>query len=321
MFFNRKRRNRRLSRDHVLDVKLSASQRHRFRVRRVVVGLGSALILFLTLFLGWHGGELAVRHFVYQNPAFGIRILRIDTDGVLSSEQIRTWAGVKYNDNLLALDLARVERDLKLVPAIESVVVERALPRTLSIRVTEREPIAQVLLPAPLPASNQRGGAYTLDASGYFMFPVDSSQRLVPAAPGNIDHLPVLTGIPSRDIRPGKQSDAPQVRAALGLIRAFERSPMAGLVDLKQVEVSVPGTLVVTTWQGNEVTFGLQDPDAQLRRWRLVHDHAQRFGKHITALDLGVANNSPLLWTDLSGAEPPPAPKPVKASPYRKKHV
>jgi hypothetical protein len=37
--------------------------------------------------------------------------------GVLSAEQIRSWAGVRRNDNVIALDLGRVERDLKLVPA------------------------------------------------------------------------------------------------------------------------------------------------------------------------------------------------------------
>jgi hypothetical protein len=54
---------------------------------------------------------------------------------------------------------------------------------------------------------------------------------------------------------------------------------MAGLVDLKQVAVDSPGALIVTTGQGNEITFALQNFAAQLGRWRLVHDHAQRFGK------------------------------------------
>jgi len=96
---------------------------------------------------------------------------------------------------------------------------------------------------------------------------------------------------------------------------------MAGVVDLKQIDVATPGALVVTTGQGNELTFGLSDFGAQLRRWWLVHDYSQRFGKHINALDLMVANNAPLLWTDASGIIPPPAPKRPKISPYKKKHV
>lgn len=320
MFFKPKRRNRRHSRGYVLDVKLSASQRRESRLRRLTLLLGSALVLFVTAFVLWRGGDMAIRHFIYENPAFSIRLVEVETDGVLSAEQIRSWAGVRLNDNLLALDLARVERDLKLVPAIESVVVERVLPGGLRIRVAEREPIAQVVLPQFRASAGKEGGLYTLDGNGYFMFPVEAMQRAVPVVQTN-DHLPLIAGIPARDVRPGRQSETPQVLSALALVREFNRSQMAGLVDLKQVDVSTPGVLIVTTGQGNELTFGLTDFESQLKRWRLVHDYAQRVGKQVRTLDLSVANNAPMLWADVNAAAPPPTPKPLKASPYRKKHV
>lgn len=318
MFFKRKRRNRRHSRGYVLDVKLSASQRRETRLRRLTLVLGSALVLFFTVFVIWRGGDMAIRHFIYENQAFAIRIVDVETDGVLSAEQIRSWAGVRMNDNLLALDLARVERDLKLVPAVESVVLERVLPSGLRIRVAEREPIAQVILPTA--GSVGAGAVFTLDLSGHFMFPVAATQRATAVAPTN-EHLPMLSGIPARDVRPGRQTETPQVLAALALVREFGRSPMSGVVDLKEINVATPGALIVTTGQGNELTFGLTDFEAQLRRWRLVHEHANRAGKLIKTLDLSVANNSPMLWVDSSSAVPVPPPKPLKASPYRKKHV
>ena len=319
MFFKRKPRNRRHTRDHVLDVKLSASQRRENRTRRLTLFLGSSLLLFLTLFGLWRGGEALLLHKVYGNPYFAIDQLEVETDGVLAPEQIRSWAGVRPKDNLMALDLARVKRDLELVPAIEGVVVERVLPRTLRIRVTEREPIAQVAFPHPKPGGASESGLYTLDANGFFMFPVVAGQRATPAAQTN-DYLPLITGIPLADLRPGRQAESPQVRAALELIRVFERSSMVGAVDLSSIEVAQANVLVVRTGQGNEVTFSLRDFEGQLRRWRLVHDEAQRRGKLITSLDLAVGNNAPLLWADLGGTPPPP-PKPAKPSPYKKKHV
>src|SRR6185436_6276321 len=102
------------------------------------------------------------------------------------------------------------------------------------------------------------------------------------------DHLPIISGIALRDVRPGRATDSLQVRAAVALVQAFDRSPMMGLVDLKQIDVGTPGVLVVTTAQGNQVTVGLSDFDLLLRRWRTVHEHALRFGKHIVALDLAV---------------------------------
>ncbi len=320
MFFKRKQKNRRHSRGYVLDVKLSARQRKENRFRRVTLFLGTSLILFFTVFILTRGGEALLRHFVYENPAFAIRVLDVETDGVLSPEQIRTWAGVRRNDNLLALDLSRVERDLKLVPAIEAVSLERVLPGGLRVRVTEREPIAKVIDSQALGTNGNGGRVYTLDATGYFMFPIEAVQRTTPAFPTN-EHLPLIVGIPTRDIRPGRQTETPQVLAALELVGRFENSPMAGLVDLKQINVATPGLLVVTTVQGSELTFGFVDFDGQLRRWRLVHDYAQRFGKQITTIDLAVANNAPMLWTDTTANAAPPRAKSPKTSPYKKKHV
>src|SRR5690349_6953045 len=217
MLLRSKRRNRRLVKAYVLDVKVSAGQRRQNRARRLLLFLGASLGLGLILFVAWRGGEMLLGHFVYENPAFAIRSLQIETDGVLSAEQIRSWSGVRVRDNLLALDLARVERDLKLVPAIESVVIERVLPHSLKIRVTEREPVAQVVFPQLRRGGVYEGGVYTLDVNGYFMFPVDAAQRAMPTAQTN-DHLPLIVGIPTRDVRPGKPVELPQVRAALELI-------------------------------------------------------------------------------------------------------
>ena len=322
MFSRSKRKNRRHHRAYVLDVRLSASHRQEKRRRRLTVFLSSTLLLSSFGLVVWWGADFLIRRYVRENPFFAIRTMQIETDGILSTDQIRSWAGVRYNDNVMALDLGRVERDLKLVPAIESVVLERVLPRTLRLRVAEREPVAQVVVPPPGAAGSSAdvaGTAYTLDANGWCMFPIESFQRALPPSSTN-EHLPLLVGVPRTEIRLGRQTESPQVRSALALVEAFARSPMAGVVDLKQVFVGAPGALLVVTVQGNEVGFGLNDIPGQLRRWRLVHDHAARFGKHILSLDLAVANHSPLVWTDLSAINPPPPPKPLKPSRY-KKHV
>jgi cell division septal protein FtsQ len=203
-----------------------------------------------------------------------------------------------------------------MVPAIESVAVERVLPGTLRIHVNEREPIAQVGL---VRADGTVAGRYTVDARGHFMFPIESVQRATPLALTN-DFLPVLLGVQPQDIRPGRQSESPKVHSALELIQAFNRSSLVGLVDVKHIDLSRPGVLVLMTCQGNEITFGPSDFDTQLRRWRTVRDHAVRFGRHLAALDLSVGNNSPMQWVDAAGVAPAPA-QPIKPSPYKKKHV
>ncbi len=317
MWFKRKTRNRRFVREHILDVKIRSSQRRQDRLRQGALVGGLLFGVGLGLYLLWRGGEELLRWAVYENPTFAIQRLDIQTDGVIAPEQLRSWSGVRLRENLMRLDLARVKRDLELVPAIESVVVERVLPHTLRLRVTEREPVAQVVFPQLRAVGGRR--VYTLDAAGWFMFPIEAHQRSTPPAQTN-EHLPVISGITLADVRPGRQSESTQVLAALKLIQAFERSPMIGLADIRQIDLSSPNILTVATGQNSEVVFGLQDLDGQLRRWRLVHDHGQRTGRQLASLDLSVANNVPARWLEASAA-PSPVPKASKPSAYRKKHV
>jgi cell division septal protein FtsQ len=257
-----------------------------------------------------------LRQIVYENAAFAIHHLDVQTDGVIGLQQLRRWAGVKYDDNLIALDLARVRRDLELIPAIHSASVERVLPHTLRIRVSEREPVAQCAIPRA--AGAPAGAVYLLDAEGYVMTPLRAEQRSSPAATN--DHLPSLIGVPPVELRPGRAAESPQVRAALRLIAAFERSPMAGIVDLKQIDVGLPSILQVTTDQASDVVFSFDDFDLQLRRWFAVVDHGRKTGKHVAWLDLSVSNNVPARWLEAS-LLPPMAPKALKSAKARRKNV
>ena len=95
---------------------------------------------------------------------------------------------------------------------------------------------------------------------------------------------------------------------------------MAGLVDLKRVDISSPQVLVVTTGQGSEVTFGLADYEQQLCRWHDIYQKAQKYGKAIAALDLAIGNNIPARWLEASSL-PPSTPKSPKPPRLKKKHV
>src|SRR5208283_4355401 len=99
------------------------------------------------------------------------------TDGIIQVDQLRRWSGIKLEENLLALDLGRVKRDLEMVPLVRSVSVERVLPRTLRIRVTEREPIAQANALRPRASSGVETSVYQLDADGWVILPLESRDR------------------------------------------------------------------------------------------------------------------------------------------------
>ena len=144
MWFSKKRKNRRFNRGHVLDVKLRSDQVRATRIRLSALAFGVCFGTVFGLFILWHAGAWALDKLVYENSSFAIQEVNIQTDGVINTEQLRQWSGVKLGDNLFGLDLALIKRNLELEPMIQSVSVERILPRTLRILVKEREPIAQV---------------------------------------------------------------------------------------------------------------------------------------------------------------------------------
>src|SRR5947209_4391651 len=140
---------KKFERQWLLDVRSRSGLLKALRLRMAVSALAISAGIVLVLFVSWKGGEYLLDQYVYTNPSFGVERLDVQSDGIIPIEQIRAWANVKIGQNLLALDLARIKRDLELVPLIESASVERILPRQLIIRVREREPIARVMVFSP----------------------------------------------------------------------------------------------------------------------------------------------------------------------------
>ncbi len=303
----------------MLDVKLRSDQVRAARVRMVSWTFALVAGTFLGIYLVWRTGEWALNTFVYQNADFAIQQIDVATDGVIAPEQLRRWTGVKPGANLIALDLAAVKRNLELVSVVETVSVERVLPRTLKVRVTEREPVAQVNVPHTDATGGIVVSVYQLDADGVVIQPLDPRLSVVPLARVN-PSLPVIVGLNVLQLQPGRRVELPEVRAALQLISAFDQSPMAGLVDLRRVDVTAPGVVIATTGQGSEITFGLDNLDQQLRRWRGIYDLGQSKKATIASADLAVANNVPVRWMTASVVTDV-LPKSVKPGKTRRKNV
>jgi len=318
--FWRKRKvtNRRLGRAHVLDVKLRSSKVRAARARRIIIALGVCFSTVLGLYALWCLGEFTLDKLVYENKSFAITQVDVQTDGVISPEQLRRWSGVRPGQNLLALKLEDVKRDLEMQATIESVSVERILPSTLRLRITEREPVAQASMPVRRAGGGFDTKTFQIDENGYVMTPLDPRQRAVPPAQSD-DQLPLILGI-RNELQPGRKLESVQVQAALKWIDAFDSSPMVNLVELKKIDVVSPEVLIVTTGQGSEITFSLNNFEQQLLRWQKIHEECARASRTIATLNLAVTENTPLRFTDAT-VTPPSAPKTLKPQRIRRRNV
>ena len=318
--FRKKNNKKSFERQWMLDVKGRSGLVKSLRLRMAAGALAISTGVVLFLFVAWKGGEYALEQCVYSNPAFALDRLEIQSDGIIPLEQIRSWANVNQGDNLLALDLPRIKRDLELVPLIQAVSIERILPRHLIIRVREREPIARIVHFSPRAGDGLlEASAIYLDDQGMVIPPVlralntagfDSATRFVPT----------ITGVSAAALRAGHRAAAPEILAALRWIRSCEQSPMAGQVNVRSIDLSSQTAMLVVTEQGSEISFPHREFEPLLARWKRVHDFGLQNRLAIASLDLVVTNYVPAQWHGLTNGAPP-AVRLTEPSPYRKRHV
>ena len=314
-------RNRRLRNRNILDVKLRLRGQRLARVRMVLLAMLVALGTVVGLFLVWRGGEWALRELVFENQTFAVRSVLIEGEGVIPRAEILRWSGLREGENLLGMDLARVKRDLELVPLIRSAAVERVPPNTLRIRVTEREPLARVLAPQVAEMGEEaRIVSYFLDRDG-FLFGWNNLESWGHSLASTGGRLPIVRGIPGRELRPGRGIGLASVKAALDWTTGFRASPMAGLVDVRSIDVSIPEVLLVQTSEGSLITFSHGRMEQQFRRWWHVHELGRKQGRVIQSLDLSITNNSPVTFLDAVGPAERPTAAPGVPALQKKRHV
>ena len=287
----RRSKNRRNERRNVLEVKARSQRPWWVRCYAFLLCCAGPVAAVLVFLFAWQGGGWLLNKILFENATFALQQIDVKTDGVIPAEQILLWANLKEGQNTLKLDLTEIKRDLKLVPWIDAVRIERTLPHTLRLRVTARVPIAQIkvqYVKRPIVV-------YLLDKEGQVMLPLReyidaSAARATPAG------LPVISGVKVRDLRPGHRAKSSELLRALQLIQAFEQSELASVDRLRLISLNSPSTLKVITEQGSQIIFSLArlSLDLQLDNWRVIREEGLARGCHVETLDLSLTNNIPV---------------------------
>jgi cell division protein FtsQ len=88
---------------------------------------------------------LAVLTGATYTPVFHLRDVRVEGTSVLSRPDVLRTAGLSSSTNVFHLDAGRIDAALEADPWILRADVERHLPGTVVIRITERTPIAAAM--------------------------------------------------------------------------------------------------------------------------------------------------------------------------------
>lgn len=183
----------------------SGRRRNRYRVPAVVAWNRRLrtlrnYLLFILLVEGlWLG---------LTSPLLVVR--RVDVAGatVRTSDEIRQIGRLTKPVNIFRAPTRQASKLIKALPEVANVRIERHLPATLLVRVTERTPLASVLT---------ADGCWLMDGSGFVY-------RSVPAP---IPDVPVLMARPTAAINIGKPLQMTAMPAALASLKQVGALPLA----------------------------------------------------------------------------------------------
>lgn len=129
--------------------------------------------------------------------------------------------------------------------------------------------------------------------------------------------LPIIYGVDTRNLVPGAQATARELKAALELIRLNQLAVSQGDFRIQTIDVSREYCLEVTDQRRSRIIFGLDEMEEQLERLRILLRYARNYQTEIQSVNLMVRRNTPVVFRTgqeadsampTPGATPSPTP-------------
>ena len=269
---------------NVLQTKIRTRSDLSRRTKRIVWGW----CVFLTaVVLGWGAWELVQvsgRGMFSTNPQFILRAIVVEhTGSVLSREEILKHAGVRKGQNLFEIDLKAVRANLELLPEVKRVEIRRQLPDRMTIRLTERVPVARLAA-----TRDMRWETYAIDEEGFVMN--------MSSGGGTQDVMPLITGAKVSDLRVGNAVNSPEIFQALDLIHKCEITTLNAMLEVESIDVSRSHMLLVQMSDGMRLKIGLVFMEQNLRRLEYILNDARNRGLRVATADLTVDRDVPVVF-------------------------
>jgi cell division protein FtsQ len=179
----------------------------------------------------------ACGYFFSLSPFFGVEQIEVKGNELIGTERVIALSGIKARQNIFTVDTALVERWLLIDPQVKSSQVRCRLPRTVSISVTERRPVAVL-------------------ATGLAFIEIDES-GLVLRRLRELDELslPILSGISGflPGVIAGSQIEGAEIKAALTVLNSL---PQEAFFTVKEIDVADTQKIRLYFEGGIEVRVG-----------------------------------------------------------------
>jgi len=271
------------------------------RLARRMVLVGKVLAAVAALGAAVWVGRLVIHH-VVASSRFALREIRVGPSVHLGRDQVEALAGVGVGDPLLDLDTDAIAARLARHPWIAAARVQRQLPGSLVIEVTERRAAAVATL----------GALYLIDDSGHAF-----KQATIEETEG----LVVLTGLTREQYSGRREASESAFREALALLNSYRQAGRdAARPDLSEIHVDPRNGFSLFLYDtGAEIRLGRDGIAEKLSRLDQILAALGPSGiaaTRVIHLDGPAKDRIPIRLAETDPAEGTPAQKaaPVSAS-------
>lgn len=172
---------------------------------------------------------------VVYSPLFTLKHVRLTGAATLTEETVLEIAGLSIGERLFNLETGEVAMRLEKDLRIESASVQRSLPDTLEITITERVPVATIV--AEL-------GYVDLDRTGK----VIAAYKTLKNVP-----IPLVTGISTQDLYIGDDAKDETVLLVLRFLSGVSQEAQS---KISEINVGNPDAVTLYTTKAAQIRLG-----------------------------------------------------------------
>ena len=178
---------------------------------------------------------------------FRVETVAVSGNQRYTREEIVAASGIQLGDNLYSLNKIRIDQNIRrTLPYIGDLSINRALPSTIVITVTEWEAVARLAVPDPAQAAAAQKELLEKNPEADPLVTADESWlisvggKLLEPAPADSSAIPV-SGLTPIDPQAGSMLEVPEgektrLEALIALLHALEEAELYGEVSSVRLE-------------------------------------------------------------------------------------
>lgn len=235
--------------------------------------LGSALLILDLGLVGWFTVRLwAV---LCVDPDFDVREIHVEGAKSFTPGEIVVRSKLQQGENIFKVDIQEARRILEEEPLFRKVSVWRQLPREIFIQVSEREPIAQIILGHE--KDDKDVAAWLVDSEGVVVSNEVECSKLYPILAVTLERSVLRRG--SRIFDEG-------FSRALNVLEIFSGSILKKMMELEVIELKDKSDVVLRGAHELTVHLGKEDFEDRLIRFLTIMEDLKKKGQTPLSIDL-----------------------------------